>query len=86
MFQVSLYTEVVIDIMIKSYNGKTYINHPDTVSDHHLTTLGNINNQVLAVGGVSQNNNQVEIFDIVSNTWTTKTRFPFDHRSVGNET
>ena len=58
-----------------SYNGKDYINHPDTVNDHYRTSLGNIDNKVLAVGGHSVNNNKVEMFDINSNTWTSKTAF-----------
>ena len=63
-----------------SYNGKTYINHPDTTFNHGLTSLGNINNKVLAVGGSSANENHVEIFDIDTDNWTTKTEFPFCSR------
>ena len=45
--------------------------------------LGDIENKILAVGsccsssGSSQGNNIVELFDISSNTWTTKTSIPF---------
>ena len=84
MFQVSLLTEVVIHIIYnKSYNGKTYINHPDTTNDHKNISIGNINNKVIAVGGRSSN--ELEIFDIGTNTWTTKTQFPFGSRLVYNE-
>jgi len=42
-----------------------------------LTTLGDIENKVLAVGDGGSPNNKVEMFDINSNEWTTKTSFPF---------
>ena len=58
-----------------SYNGENYTDHPDSVSDHDYTTLGNINNTILAVG--SLRNVKVEMFDISSNTWSTKTPFPY---------
>ena len=64
-----------------SYNGEKYTDHPNSANDHYLTTLGDIENKVLAVGGgsggVSPNTNKVEMFDINSNKWTTKTSFPF---------
>ena len=63
--------------MFRSYNGKTYVNHPSTINDHELIALGDIDNKVLAVGSISPSNNKVEIFDIETNTWTTKTAFPF---------
>ena len=57
-----------------SYNGKDYSDHPSAVNDHYATTLGNLDNNVLAVGdGVS--GNKVELFDISTNTWTTKSSF-----------
>ena len=64
-----------------SYNGEKYTDHPNSANDHYLTTLGDIENKVLAVGGGSgggsPNTNKVEMFDINSNKWTTKTSFPF---------
>ena len=60
-----------------SYNGEKYTDHPNSVNDHYLTTLGDIENKVLAVGGRYTGNTKVEIFDINSNKWTTKTSFPF---------
>ena len=68
-----------------SYNGKDYYtNHPDTVNDHHAISLGNINNNVLAVGdswsysGIGpRGSTEVEMFDINSNTWSSKTSFPY---------
>ena len=51
-----------------SYNGEKYTDHPSTVNDHYLTTLGDIENKILAVGGWSTSNNKVELFDISSNT------------------
>ena len=59
-----------------SYNGEKYTNHPDSAYDHHGTSLGDIDNEIVAVGSFGGNTN-VEIFDINSNTWTTKTSYPF---------
>ena len=58
-----------------SYNGEKYENHPNSVNDHYKTTLGEIVNKILAVG--DQANIKVELFDINSNSWTTKTSFPY---------
>ena len=64
-----------------SYNGEKYTNHPNSANDHYLTTLGDIENKVIAVGsgssGGSSSTNKVEMFDINSNKWATKTSFPF---------
>ena len=60
-----------------SYNGEKYTNHPSTVNDHYRSSLGNIENKILAVGGSDTNTNKVELFDIDSNKWTAKTSFPF---------
>ena len=62
-------------ICFYSYNGKTYTDHPDTVNDHYRTSLGNLKNNVVAVGGLLTKNNKVEIFDINSNTWDSKIMF-----------
>ena len=63
-----------------SYNGEQYANHPNSVNSHYHTTLGDIDNKILAVGeyytSISKNN-KVELFDISSNTWSTKTSFLF---------
>ena len=58
-----------------SFNGEKYEDHPNAANDHYDTSLGNIENKVLAVG--STNNNKVELLDISSNTWTTKATFPY---------
>ena len=58
-----------------SYNGKQYTNHPNSANNHYDTTLGDIENKILAVG--DRRGNKVELFDISSNTWTTKTSFPY---------
>ena len=60
-----------------SYNGEKYTNHPDSVNSHYSASLGNIENKIVAVGSLDPENTKVEIFDINSNTWTTKTSFPF---------
>ena len=64
-----------------SYNGETYTNHPNSINDHYITSLGNIDNKILAVGGSSTDsstkNTKVELFNISLNKWATKTSFPF---------
>ena len=64
-----------------SYNGKKYTDHPNSVNDHFLTTIGGMENKILAVGGSGDDsgtkNTKVELFDIVTNRWTTKSSFPF---------
>ena len=60
-----------------SYNGEKYTDHPSSVNDHYLTTLGDIENKILAVGGGTSSNNKVELFDISSNKWASKASFPF---------
>ena len=71
----------VSSIFIFSYNGKSYDDHPNSPNIHRNTALGNIDNRLISVGG-SRGTNQnpptaVELFDITSNTWTTKGRFPY---------
>ena len=36
-----------------SYNGEKYTDHPNAVNDHAEITLGNIENQIVAVGSWS---------------------------------
>ena len=60
-----------------SYNGEKYTNHSNSVNDHAKTTLGDIDNKIVAVGSWNLENTKVEIFDINLNTWTNKTSFPF---------
>ena len=60
-----------------SYNGEKYTYHRDSVNDHYDSKLGDIGNKVLAVGSYSPSDNKVELFDIDSNTWTSKASFPF---------
>ena len=65
--------------LILSYNGEEYENHPNSVSDHYCTSLGNIDNKVLTVGHYynASGDKKVEMFDINSNTWSTKSSFPY---------
>ena len=58
-----------------SYNGEKYSDHRNSLYDHKYSSLGDIENKILAVGGSL--GNEVEQFDINSNTWTTKVSFPF---------
>ena len=60
-----------------SYNGEKYTNHPKSENFHYLSKLGDIENKIVAVGSYLNENTKVEIFDINSNKWTTKTSFPF---------
>lgn len=60
-----------------SYNGGSFTNHPNAASKHFQTTLGDLENKILAVGGYSTSNKIVEVFDISSNKWSTKTAFPW---------
>ena len=63
-----------------SYNGELYTDHPNSPNSHYSTTLGDIENKILAVGEYQSSdskNNKVELFDISSNTWSTKTSFLF---------
>ena len=60
-----------------SYNGEKYTDHPNAVNDHARITLGDIENKIVAVGSWSPVNTKVELFDINSNTWTTKTSYPY---------
>ena len=60
-----------------SYDGKEFTNHPSTVNDHYWTSLGNINNRILAVGDYSSENYPIELYDINSNTWTPKKAYPY---------
>ena len=61
---------------IFSYDGEQYTDHPNSANNHSRTTLGDIENNILAVGD-DNDNTEVELFDISSNTWTTKTSFPY---------
>ena len=60
---------------IFSYNGLIYNDHDDAKNDHYHISIGNINNNVVAIGSLK--NNRVEIYDIETNAWTTKKEFPF---------
>ena len=44
--------------------------HPNAANDHYATSLGNIDDKMLAIGDGHFGNNKVEIFDIISNTWS----------------
>ena len=60
-----------------SYNGEKYTDHPNSVNEHFQTSLGDIENKVFAVGGYQPDSIKVEVFDINSNAWTTKTSYPY---------
>ena len=60
-----------------SYNGFVFHNQADSKSEHCVTTLANIDEAPLAVGGQNTNNKKAEIFDISSNTWTEVADYPY---------
>ena len=61
-----------------SYNGETfYQNHKKAVHTHGTTSLGNLDNTVLALGGYKVNNPELELYDIGTDTWTVKTPYPY---------
>ena len=59
-----------------SYNGISYTDHPNAAYDHALTTLGNLNNEALAVS-TQYYHLETEVFNINSNTWSRQTPFPY---------
>ena len=60
-----------------SYDGIIFHNHADSKNGHFRTTLANIEDALLAVGGFGPNNNKAEILDISSNTWTEVADYPY---------
>ena len=61
-----------------SYDGKSFSDYySEAANDHYQTTLGNLDNNPLAIGSASTRNNFVEAFDFVSNTWITQSAFSF---------
>ena len=60
-----------------SYDGFIFHNHADSKNTHYYTTLANIDNSLLAVGGHDPNTNKAEILDISSNIWTEIADYPY---------
>ena len=60
-----------------SYDGINFHNHADSKNGHYFTTLANIDDAPLAVGGASSNIKKAEILDISSNTWTEVADYPY---------
>ena len=56
------------------------MNYPNATHDHYFTTLGDIENKIVAIGGESSN--KVELFNINSNTWTMQPSFPYCSRYI----
>ena len=72
--------------MIKklSFDGILSKPHRSASQGHHATSLGNLNNQVLAVGGESSATLATELMNISSNTWSTKSPYPYCDQSISN--
>ena len=64
-------------ITLSSYDGDIFHNQADSKSEHYFTTLANIDDAPLAVGGYDSNTNKAEILDISSNTWTEVADYPY---------
>jgi len=60
-----------------SYSGFDFDTHPDSAWPHTHTTLGNVNNLVIAVGDWQSKNIQVEQFNIATNSWSTRAPYPY---------
>lgn len=75
------YQITVSSIFDFSYNGQKYDDHPDSSYYHSMSSLGNIDNRIISVGGSSGTNQvpprMVELFDITSNSWMVKGTFPY---------
>ena len=60
-----------------SYDGIIFHNQADSKNGHYWTTLANIDDTPLAVGGASPTTKKAEILDISSNTWTEIAEYPY---------
>ena len=67
----------LILITLFSYDGLIFHNQADSKNGHYFTTLANIDDAPLAVGGQSSNTKKAEILDISSNTWTEVADYPY---------
>ena len=64
-------------IILFSYDGIIFHNQADSKNGHYQTTLANIDDAPLAVGGYGPNIKKAEILDISSNTWTEVADYPY---------
>ena len=67
----------LILITLFSYDGLIFHNQADSKNGHYYTTLANIDDAPLAVGGDGPTTKKAEILDISSNTWTEVADYPY---------
>ena len=72
-----LFTKNDFDMTRFSYDGVIFHNQADAKNGHHRTSLTNIDEAPLAVGGYNSDTNKAEILDIASNTWTEIAEYPY---------
>ena len=68
-------------LLLFSYSGFDFDTHPDSAWPHTHTTLGNVNNLVIAVGDWQTKNTQVEQFNIATNSWSARSPYPYCSRT-----
>ena len=78
MLQVQALMKIIKLKLSFSYDGIGFSDYySNATNDHYQTTLGNLNNQLVAIGSASKRNNIVETFDFESNTWTMQSEFSY---------
>ena len=63
-----------------SYDGNVFHNQANSKNGHYYSTLANVDDAPLAVGGYNPLIKKAEIFDISSNTWTEVADYPYHDR------
>ena len=64
-------------LILFSYDGFIFHNQADSKNNHFYTTLANIDQAPLVVGGSNPTTKKAEVFDISSNTWTEVADYPY---------
>ena len=78
MLQVQALMKIIKLKLSFSYDGIGFSDYySNATNDHYQTTLGNLNNQLVAIGSASKRNNIVETFDFESNTWAMQSEFSY---------
>ena len=78
MLQVQAFMKIIKLELSFSYDGIGLSDYYlPAANDHYQTSLGNLNNQLVAIGSASKRNNIVELFDFESNTWTMQSEFSY---------
>ena len=64
-------------LILFRYDGIIFHNQANSKHAHSTTTLANIDEAPLAVGGSNPTTNKAETFDIATNTWTEVADYPY---------